>query len=49
VRGEAADELLEDDLQQFRDLRMDAETFAVALVAQRGLVARGRHRLPIPG
>jgi predicted nucleic acid-binding protein len=49
VRGEAADELLEDDLQQFRDLRMDAETFAVARVAQRELAARGRHRLPIPG
>jgi predicted nucleic acid-binding protein len=41
-------ELLEDDLQQFRDLRMDAETFAVALGAQRELAARGQHRLPIP-
>jgi predicted nucleic acid-binding protein len=41
-------ELLEDDLQQFRDLRMDAETFSVALGAQRELAARGQHRLPIP-
>jgi predicted nucleic acid-binding protein len=41
-------ELLEDDLQQFRDLRMDAETFAIALGAQRQLAARGQHRLPIP-
>jgi predicted nucleic acid-binding protein len=41
-------ELLEDDLQQFRDLRMDAETFAVALGAQRELATRGQHRLPLP-
>jgi predicted nucleic acid-binding protein len=41
-------ELLEDDLQEFRDLRMDAETFAVALGAQRELAGRGQHRLPIP-
>jgi predicted nucleic acid-binding protein len=40
--------LLEDDLRQFRDLRMDAETFAVALGAQRELAARGQHRLPVP-
>jgi predicted nucleic acid-binding protein len=41
-------ELLEDDLQQFRELRMDAETFAIALGGQRQLAARGQHRLPIP-
>jgi hypothetical protein len=39
---------LEDDLAQFRDLRMDAETFAVALSAQRDLAAQGQHRVPIP-
>lgn len=39
---------LEDDLAQFRDLRMDAETFAVAVVAQRELASRGQHRVPIP-
>jgi predicted nucleic acid-binding protein len=41
-------ELLENDLAQFRDLRMDAETFAVALSAHRELAARGQHRVPIP-
>jgi predicted nucleic acid-binding protein len=39
---------LEDDLAEFRDLRMDAETFAVALAAQRELAAKGHHRVPIP-
>jgi predicted nucleic acid-binding protein len=41
-------ERLEQDLTQFRDLRMDAETFAVALLAQRELAASGQHRIPIP-
>jgi predicted nucleic acid-binding protein len=41
-------ERLEQDLALFRDLRMDAETFAVALSAQRQLVDSGRHRIPIP-
>ncbi|MDQ6776360.1 MAG: PIN domain-containing protein [Actinomycetota bacterium] len=41
-------ELLQVDLQEFRDLRMDAETFAVALGAQRELAARAQHRVPIP-
>jgi predicted nucleic acid-binding protein len=39
---------LEDDVAQFRDLRMDAETFAVAAGAQRELASRGQHRVPIP-
>jgi predicted nucleic acid-binding protein len=39
---------LEEDLAEFRDLRMDAETFAVAESAQRELAASGRHRVPIP-
>ena len=39
---------LDQDLGQFRDLRMDAETFAVALSAHRELGASGRHRVPIP-
>jgi hypothetical protein len=39
---------LEDDLAGFRDLRMDAETFAAAAGAQRELAAAGRHRVPIP-
>jgi len=41
-------ERLDQDLAQFRDLRMDAETFAVARSAQRELAARGQHRIPIP-
>ncbi len=39
---------LEDDLALFRDLRMDAETFATALTAQRELAASGHHRVAIP-
>jgi predicted nucleic acid-binding protein len=39
---------LEDDLAAFRELRMDAETFAIAGAAQRELARVGRHRLPIP-
>jgi predicted nucleic acid-binding protein len=39
---------LEDDLMDFRDLRMDAATFVIAIGAQRELVAKGHHRVPIP-
>jgi predicted nucleic acid-binding protein len=39
---------LERDLAEFRDLRMDAETFAIALGAQRELATRGRHRISLP-
>jgi predicted nucleic acid-binding protein len=39
---------LESDLALFRDLRMDADTFATALAAQRDLAAWGQHRVPIP-
>lgn len=39
---------LEQDLDEFRDLRMDAETFAVAAGAQRELARRGRHRIALP-
>jgi len=39
---------LEADLAQFRDLRMDSETFAIALSAQRDLAAHAQHRVPIP-
>jgi predicted nucleic acid-binding protein len=40
-------ERLEQDLAEFRELRMDSETFAIASGAQRELAALGRHRLPI--
>lgn len=41
-------EELGQDLARFRDLRMNAETFAVSLAAHRELAALGQHRLPIP-
>jgi predicted nucleic acid-binding protein len=39
---------LEADLAEFRELRMNAETFDVALGAQRELAAHGHHRVAIP-
>jgi predicted nucleic acid-binding protein len=48
ARSNAEYELLEEDLAQFRELRMDAETFAIAAVAQRELAARAQHRIPLP-
>lgn len=41
-------ERLEDDLGLFHDLRMDAQTFATALTAQRELAAIGHHRVAVP-
>jgi predicted nucleic acid-binding protein len=41
-------EALEADLARFRELRMDAETFAIAATAQRELAAAGQHRVEIP-
>jgi predicted nucleic acid-binding protein len=48
ARDQASYERLEDDLARFRDLRMDAETFAIATGAQRDLATSGNHRIPIP-
>ncbi|HEY2570119.1 MAG TPA: PIN domain-containing protein [Solirubrobacteraceae bacterium] len=39
---------IENDLAAFRELRMDAETIATAVSAQRELGQQGRQRLPIP-
>ena len=39
---------LEADLAAFRELRMDAETFAIAGGAQRELARTSRHRVPLP-
>lgn len=39
---------LETDLDAFRELRVDAETIAIALSAQRDLARRGRHRVSLP-
>lgn len=39
---------LDADLDEFRDLRVDAETLATAAGAQRELAQRSNHRVPIP-
>lgn len=39
---------IEADLDAFRELRVDAETFAIAATAQRELADRGRHSVSIP-
>lgn len=38
----------EADLAGYRDLRVNAETHAIALTAQRELAQRGEHRVPVP-
>lgn len=48
ARSKADYRRLEGDLDAFRDLRMDAETFAVAVGAQRELATFGHHRVAIP-
>jgi len=48
ARSAADYESLEQDLATFRELRMDAETFATATSAQRELARAGRHRVPVP-
>ena len=41
-------EEIEESLDAFRELRMDAETFMTARTAQRELAMKGQHRVPIP-
>jgi predicted nucleic acid-binding protein len=48
ARSAADYAVLEEDLAEFRDLRLDAETFAIALAAQRELAASGHHRVAVP-
>jgi predicted nucleic acid-binding protein len=48
ARSASEYEQIEQDLAAFRDLRMDAETIATGVSAQRELAKRGRHRVPIP-
>jgi predicted nucleic acid-binding protein len=48
ARSERDYQRLEDDLAEFRELRMDSETFAIARGAQRELAATGHHRVAIP-
>jgi hypothetical protein len=47
ARSSEAYHEIEARVSEFRDLRMDAETFAAAGAAQRELAAAGRHRVPI--
>jgi predicted nucleic acid-binding protein len=48
ARSAADYEALGGVLGVFRDLRVDAETFAAAQVGQRELARAGRHRVPLP-
>jgi predicted nucleic acid-binding protein len=48
ARSPRAFQRLEEELDAFHELRMDAETIAIARSAQRELAARSRHRVPIP-
>jgi predicted nucleic acid-binding protein len=41
-------EQLEEELDAFHELRTDAETIAIARMAQRHLAARSQHRVPVP-
>jgi predicted nucleic acid-binding protein len=41
-------ERIEERLDAFHELRVDAETVAIARTAQRELAARSVHRVPIP-
>ncbi len=48
ARSARAYEELETELDAFPELRMDAETIAIARVAQRELAAQAQHRVSIP-
>jgi predicted nucleic acid-binding protein len=48
ARSASEYEQIESDLDEFRELRIDTETIATAIGAQRELARVGRHRLPIP-
>lgn len=48
ARSPRAFERLEEELDAFHELRTDAETIAIARLAQRELAAKSQHRVPIP-
>ena len=48
ARSPGSFEEIEEQLDSFRELRVDAETIAVARTAQRELAAESQHRVPIP-
>lgn len=48
ARSPSSFEKLEAELDAFHELRIDAETIAIARTAQRELAAMSQHRIPIP-
>jgi predicted nucleic acid-binding protein len=48
ARSPTAFERLEVELDVFHELRVDAETIAIARTAQHELAARSQHRVPVP-
>jgi predicted nucleic acid-binding protein len=48
ARSRADYEALEVDLDEFRELRVDAQTISTAVAAQRELGHAGQQRIPIP-
>jgi predicted nucleic acid-binding protein len=48
ARSRADYDALEVDLDEFRELRVDAVTIGTAVAAQRELAHAGHHRMPIP-
>jgi len=48
ARSPRAFQQLEDELDALHELRIDAETIAIARTAQRELAAKSQHRVPIP-
>ena len=48
ARSPRAYEELEIELDTFEHIRVDAETIAIALTAQRELATHSQHRVPIP-
>jgi predicted nucleic acid-binding protein len=48
ARSASAYEELETELDSFHELRIGAETIAIAATAQRELAAMAQHRVPIP-
>ncbi len=48
ARSAADYERIEEELDTFHDLRVNAETIQTAVAAHRELGRKGRHRIPIP-
>lgn len=48
ARSPRSYERLEEELDVFHELRVDAETIAIARTAQRKLAGKSQHRVPMP-